>query len=485
MKPLLLPFALAAALASSPAAARTLGSLEFTPCELSQPGTGATSRAECAVLEVPEDPAKPDGRKLSLKVGLVASRAAEPQPDPVIFFAGGPGQSATESYAGMAGAFARLRDKRHLIFVDQRGTGGSHRLACRFPEDLSASLATDPATQTQLAKDCLATLDADVAMYTTTVAAGDIEALRQAIGAPKLNLYGGSYGTRMAQEYARQHPEAVRSLILDGVVPPELALGSEHSINLEAALKAILGRCAEQPACAKAFGDPYRRLYALRDQARAAPVPVSLRDPLTHQPRDLALDESAVAVIARLFAYGPETAALMPLLVDEALKGRPESLVAQAALVYDSLSGMINHGMQLSVICAEDAARLGNRDEDADLILGNAIVGVTLNQCAVWPKGPVSKDFNQPLKTDTPVLLLSGEFDPVTPPRYGEQVLASLSKARHLVGKGQGHILLPRGCTPRLAAEFVDKLDPEGLDASCLDALGATPFFINYNGAEP
>ncbi|TNJ33351.1 alpha/beta hydrolase [Arenimonas terrae] len=479
----LLPCALL--LLSLPVSARTLGSLEFTPCELAQPGTGATTRAECALLEVPEDPAKPEGRKLSLKVALVASRAAEPQPDPVIFFAGGPGQSATESYAGMAGAFARLRDKRHLVFVDQRGTGGTHRLACEFPDEMDESLATDPAAQTQMAKDCLARIDADVAQYTTTVAAGDIEALRLALGAPKLNLYGGSYGTRMAQQYARQYPEAVRSIILDGVVPPELALGSEHSINLETTLKAILARCADQPACAAAFGDPYQRLYQLRDQARATPLAVAMRDPLTNQGRELKLDESAVATIARLFAYSPETAALLPLLVDEALKGRPQSLVAQAALVYDSLAGMINHGMQLSVICAEDAARLGNRDQDKDLILGNAIVGVTLNQCAVWPKGPVAEDFNAPLKTDTPVLLLSGEFDPVTPPRYGEQVLASLPNARHLVGKGQGHILLSRGCTPRLAAEFVDKLDPKGLDASCLDALGATPFFINYNGAEP
>lgn len=480
---ILLPCALL--LLSLPVSATTLGRLEFKPCELDQPGTGATTGAECAVLEVPEDPTRPEGRKLSLKVGLVASRAAEPQPDPVIYFAGGPGQSTTESYASMAGAFARLRDKRHLVFVDQRGTGGSHRLACEFPQELAASQATDPAVQTRMASDCLATLDADVSQYTTTVAAADIEALRQAIGAPKLNLYGGSYGTRMAQEYARQHPDAVRSIILDGVVPPELALGSEHSINLETTLKAILGRCAGQPACVEAFGDPYRSLYTLRDQARATPLPVPMRDPLTHQARELKLDEAAVVTIARLFAYGPETAALLPLLVDEALKGRPQSLVAQAALIYDSLTGMINHGMQLSVICAEDAARLGNRDEDENLILGNALVGVTMNQCAVWPKGPVSKDFNEPLKTDTPVLLLSGEFDPVTPPRYGDQVLASLGKARHLVGKGQGHILLPRGCTPRLAAEFVDKLDPEGLDASCLDSLGASPFFINYNGAEP
>ena len=479
----LLPCALL--LLSMPVSATTLGRLEFKPCELAQPGTGVTFGAECATLEVPEDPTRPEGRKLSLKVGLVASRAAEPQPDPVIYFAGGPGQSATESYPSIAGAFAKMRDKRHVIFVDQRGTGGSHRLACEFPDELAASLGDDPAAQAKQASDCLATFDVDVSQFTTTVAAADIEALRVAIGAPKLNLYGGSYGTRMAQEYARQHPEAVRSIILDGVVPPELALGSEHSINLENTLKAILARCADQPACVEAFGDPYRSLYTLRDQARATPLPVAMRDPLTNQARDLKLDESAVVAIVRLFAYSPETAALLPLLMDEAIKGRPQSLVSQATLIYDSLLGMINHGMQLSVICAEDAARLAHRDEDANLILGNSLVGVTLTQCAVWPKGPVSKDFNQPLRTDTPVLLLSGEFDPVTPPRYGEQVLASLGNGRHLVGKGQGHILLTRGCTPRLAAEFVDKLDPKGLDASCLDSLGASPFFINYNGAEP
>lgn len=472
-------------LLSLPVSATTLGSLAFAPCELSQPGTGATTRAECATLEVPEDATKPEGRKIRLKIGLVASRAAEPAADPVVFIAGGPGQSATESYSGMAGAFARMRDKRHLLFVDQRGTGGSNALVCKFPD---AELTGDvpPADlQIKMAKECLASLDGDLAQYTTTAAAADIEAVRQAIGAPKLNLYGGSYGTRMAQEYARLHPDAVRSLILDGVVPPELALGSEHAINLESALKAILAQCAQQPACDRAFGDPYRTLYTLRDKARATPLPVSLRDPRTNHVRELRLDEGSVALIARLFAYAPETAALMPLLMDEANRGRPESLVAQAAMVMDSLTGQINHGMQLSVICAEDAPRLASRTEDKDLILGDAIVGVTLNQCTVWPKGPVSEHFREPLVTDTPVLLLSGEFDPVTPPRYADQVLKSLANARHLVGKGQGHILLTRGCTPKLAAEFVEDLDPKALDASCLEPLGATPFFINYNGAEP
>lgn len=479
----LLPLALL--LATLPASARTLGSLEFTDCELAQPGTGTTTRAQCATLDVPEDPARPEGRKIGLKVALAASRAAEPAEDVVIFFAGGPGQSATESYASVAGGFARIRDKRHVVFMDQRGTGGSNRLSCEFPDGFDATGTPTEAVQVQLAKDCLATLDADVSQYTTTVAAGDIEALRQALGAPRLNLYGGSYGTRMAQEYARQHPGAVRSIILDGVVPPSLVLGSEHAINLEAALKQILGQCADQAACAQAFGDPYRTLHALLDQARDAPAMVAMRDPASHAARDVRLDEPTVALIARLFAYAPETAALLPLLMDEASKGRPQSLLAQAALVFDSLTSQINHGMQLSVVCAEDAPRMQARPEDGELVLGDSLVSVTLNQCSVWPKGPVSKDFHQPLATDIPTLLLSGEFDPVTPPRYAEQVLATLGKARHLVGKGQGHILLTRGCTPRLAAEFVDKLDPEGLDAKCLEPLGSTPFFINYNGAEP
>ena len=479
----MLPVALL--LLSLPVSARTLGNLEFTDCELGQPGTGTTTRAQCATLEVPEDPAKPEGRKISLKVALAASRAAEPAPDPVIFFAGGPGQSATESYASVAAGFARLREKRHVVFMDQRGTGGSNRLACAFPDAFDATQMPTEALQVQMARDCLASLDADVSQYTTTVAASDVEALRQAIGAPKLNLYGGSYGTRMAQEYARQHPEAVRSIILDGVVPPELALGSEHAINLEAALKQILAGCAVQEGCQKAFGDPFATLQALMDQAREAPTTVAMRDPVSHATRDVRLDDGSVALIARLFAYAPETAALLPLLMDEAAKGRPQSLLAQAALVFDSLTGQINHGMQLSVICAEDAPRMQARPGDKDLVLGDSLVSVTLNQCSVWPKGPVSAGFNQPLKTDIPTLLLSGEFDPVTPPRYGEQVLASLGKARHLVGKGQGHILLSRGCTPRLAADFVDKLDPVGLDAKCLEPLGSLPFFIDYNGATP
>ena len=490
MKPLLLPLALAVALASSPASARLWGQLEFKECDVMPPGSAVTTRVECATLDVPEDWSKPDGRKITLKIAVAAARSGNPQPDPVIYFAGGPGQAATESWPQIAPGFARIRERRDILFVDQRGTGGSNVLRCEFPDDTEfGTMDPDESRDAQIAmaRDCLRELSktSDVAQFTTSVAARDIEAVRQAIGAPKLNLYGGSYGTRMAQEYARQYPDAVRSIILDGVAPPALALGSEHAINLEATLKTILGSCAQQPACAKAFGDPYATLYALRDRVRAEPVTVTVRDPVTNRPREMRLDESSVVVIARLFAYSPETAALLPLLLDEANKGRPESLVAQATQIYDSLTKMISHGMQLSIACAEDAPRMAAREEDEDLILGGALIGVALNQCSVWPKGPVSKHFHDPLTLDVPVLLLSGERDPVTPPRYADEVAKSLPNARHLVGTGQGHILLTRGCTPRLAAKFVEDLDPAALDASCLEPLTALPFFVDYNGAEP
>ena len=483
MKRVLLPLALAAGLSPLPGQARTWGSLEFTDCELGQPGTAVTTPAECARLEVPENPDQPDGPKISLKVAMLPARAAEPEADPVIFLAGGPGQAATETFPPMSGVLSRLRDKRHLLFMDQRGTGGSNPLTCTFPDELGM----DPSPEQMLAltRDCLGQLDADLAQYTTSVAVQDIEALRLAIGAPALNVYGGSYGTRVAQQFARQYPGSVRSLVLDGVVPPDLALGSEHALNLDAALEPILARCEQQPACAEAFGQPYRRLYALRDRVRMAPETVRIRDPLTHRPRELRLDEASVALVARLFAYTPDTAALLPLLVDEALKGRPEPMLAQALMVLDSLTGQINQGMQLSVTCAEDAPRLQADPADADRLLGTSLIDVLQQQCSLWPRGVVAPGFHEPLRSEVPALILSGEFDPVTPPRYGERVAEGLSRSRHLVGKGQGHILLNRGCTVRLVAQFIDSLDPQALDASCLDVLDGSPFFTSYNGAEP
>ena len=149
------------------------------------------------------------------------------------------------------------------------------------------------------------------------------------------------------------------------------------------------------------------------------------------------------------------------------------------------MADSMNGGMQSSVICSEDADLLKPRPQDANTILGTRMIDTLQAVCSVWPRGTRPADFHQPLKTAIPTLLLSGQFDPVTPPRYGEEVLEGLSNGRHLVLNGQGHNVIAAGCMPTLVKNFVEKLDPKKLDASCLDRLQPTPLFIDFNGATP
>jgi pimeloyl-ACP methyl ester carboxylesterase len=187
----------------------------------------------------------------------------------------------------------------------------------------------------------------------------------------------------------------------------------------------------------------------------------------------------------RLYAYAPAAAAMLPLTLHEAAEGRAEPLMAQAQMMLGQVSEQIMHGMQLSVLCSEDAAGLRADPADAGTVLGTEFLDFSLAQCAVWPRGAVPEDFHAPLRSDAPVLLLSGEFDPVTPPRYGEQVLAGLPHGRHLVLRGQGHNVIGVGCAPKLLARFVDTADAKGLDAACLDKLAYAPPFVGFYGWEP
>ena len=141
--------------------------------------------------------------------------------------------------------------------------------------------------------------------------------------------------------------------------------------------------------------------------------------------------------------------------------------------------------MQMSVICSEDADLLAPRAEDDKMLLGNLLVQSLQSMCSVWPHGTRPADFHAPFKSDKPVLVLEGELDPVTPPAYGEQVMKNLANAKLIVAKGQGHNVIGRGCIPKLVEDFVDGLIPKDLDVKCVDALGPTPAFIDFNGAAP
>lgn len=470
-----------------------LGALTLESCELGRPGGGATAQAWCTTFEVPENRADPHGRKIGLKLAVVRSDAAQADQDIVVLLAGGPGEAATASWQPVAPAFADLLKHHHVLLLDQRGTGGSNPLSCKAdvdaPDDNAgdADAALDPGKIRQQVAACLVEVEkkADPRYYTTTVAAEDLEDVRRALGAPPFDLVGVSYGTRMAQQYLMRHPDGVRSMVLDSPVPNQQVLGQDFAVNLDQALRKDFAACTATPSCRQRFGDPMQTLYALRDALRANPHKVTFRDPQSYATVERTLGEYSLASVVRMFAYAPETAALLPLSIDAAAHGDVGPLLGQAKLLSTDLSGDMNNGMQMSVTCSEDADLLQERPQDENTILGNRLVRAIKAECSVWPHGTRPADFHAPLQSDVPTLILSGELDPVTPPSYGAQILAGLGDARQLVLAGQGHGVMARGCMPRLLGEFVDKRDPKRLDASCLNRLGPIPAFIDFNGAAP
>lgn len=483
------------------------GSLVFEPCSLTAPAAAAVE-ARCSSLEVAEArreeaPGKPagtaadtaadqaaSGRKIRLAIALVPANGAA-EADPVYMIAGGPGQSALDSYAQVHAAFHHVRRNRHIILVDARGTGGSQPLRCQDSDGQDAF--ADPGHEAPdkaraLAEHCRDELSktADLRFYTTGDHIRDLDQVRAALGVERINLVGISYGTRVAQQYAKAFPARTRSLVLDSVVPNSLALGQDHARNLEAALTAHFERCRALKACLDQMGDPARQLAAIRSRLEAAgQAAVRYRDPVSGDWREEIPRYGHLAGLLRMYAYHPATAATLPLILHEAANQRYESLLAQARNLTGSLGQSIYHGMQLSVMCSEDVDDFHPDADDRDTVLGNVLVELSRVQCAVWPKGRRAADFREPLTGDTPVLVLSGELDPVTPPRYGDEVVAPLTQGRHLVLSGQGHGVLGVGCMPRLFAQFLERADAEGLDPACLKPLKALPPFTGNYGWEP
>lgn len=463
-----------------------LGNLAFHPCSLSMRQSDDTLEARCTTLAVPENRAAPEGRKIALKIAWVpADRDDAAEPDPVFMLAGGPGQSALQTYPQAAPAFAETRKKHHIILVDQRGTGESNSLQCKEKQDDETTPSAEAVrAYTQRCLDALKDR-ADPRFYTTSDAIADLEAVRQAIGAKQINLVGISYGTRVAQQYAAKYPAQTRSIVLDSVAPNSLVLGQDFARNLEDSLDLQFARCAKTPECVQRYGDPRARLSALVAQLKAGPIPVRYRDATTGESKEDQLTEARVAGLVRMYAYMPMAASLLPLQLNEAANGRYDGLMALSKMLGDDMEDSMSMGMQLSVICSEDAAELKEDPADAETLLGNDFARVLGEQCQVWPKGTRPSGFRAPLHTQVPALLLSGEFDPVTPPRYGDEVAKSLPNGRHLVLRGQGHNVIGAGCMPKLMAKFIDKADAKALDAKCLAALPYTPPFTGFYGWEP
>jgi pimeloyl-ACP methyl ester carboxylesterase len=485
----LVPWVLVGALAcSGPTPVEKTRSLELTPCQLSAPGTVLRQEALCGQLEVPENRAEPDGRKLSLRVAVLEAVSRDPAPDPLFLLAGGPGQAATEAFLPMLAILQDVRQKRDLVLVDQRGTGSSNPLDCPVLEDEEEWKVPSDDELRQQVRRCLEALDGDPRFYTTAVAMDDLDAVRQALGYERINLYGVSYGTRTAQTYLKLYPDRVRAIILDGVVPQDLAVGETWARDAQHALDLILARCAGDEACKTAFPSLSQDLDSLLHSLDGSPREVHLKHPVSGEDLEVPAQRETVVSIFQRFSYTPETVALLPLLVDRAVHhGDLATLLAQGVLVGQA-GGSMSQGMTFSVLCAEDipfydAARVA--ELNAGTYYGDLQTRILGAACAEWPRGEIPPDFKEPVRSDLPVLLLSGEADPVTPPSYAEQVAAGFSNHLHLVAPDSGHGVLSRGCLPKIAQAFLEAGSVAGLETDCVAEIRALPFFLNPSGPAP
>jgi pimeloyl-ACP methyl ester carboxylesterase len=484
----------AAALAAAAALALLAGcgeraeprSIVLTECRLprfSQP-------AQCGTVDVPENRARPNGRRIKLFVAVLPANTASPRPDPFVILAGGPGQAASQ-LAPFAAQMNALRRTRDIVLVDQRGTGRSAPLDCMaFEPNRRDAFETDPLPRAELCANELRTNGVDAGQYTTSAWVADLDAVRAALGYTKLNLWGGSYGSRAALEYMRRYPDRVRTAVLDGVLPPSVRVSLDVWPTRDAALSGIIAACRASPKCVAAHPDPATTLAAIEEDLGPAGKAIALTDPRTGETMSVTVTFDLVMGALQPLTYIPELGGLVPELLDRAANGDYGPLVATVDIVTGNLSEQMNAALHYSVTCAEDVPRIGagERSSALDGVRARGLANLVIGVCDVWPRGDMPADFGAPVQSDIPVLLLSGGLDPVTPPAYAEEVARTLTNSKQIVASGFGHIVSGQGCAPRLVASFVETAGFAGLSPSCLEHLqnsARPPLWPDRLGPQP
>ena len=460
--------------------------ITLTPCR----PKGMTEEVKCGTLEVPENRETGQGRRISLHVAVMPALAPSPEPDPVFFLAGGPGQAAAKLAGAIYPMVEKLHHTRDIVFVDQRGTGDSSPLACPSAEDAGLADRFSESYETAGLRRCLADYrDAgiDATQFTTPIAMDDLEDVRSALGYPRINLFGVSYGTRAALTYLARHPEHVRTLVLDGVAPPSMSLLVSNAENADRAFRLTFDQCAKDAACAQAFPDLAKKFSALLARLEAHPVHTTVLDPTSGVPTPLTLSRVTFVQNLHGMLYQPAITALLPLIIDRANEGDFSPFVAQAVGT-GAMGDSINVGMFFSVLCAEDAPRATPEliaEHTKGTFFGAEDAHALQEVCKFWPRGQVTPRYYEPVHSATPVLLLSGELDPVTPPSRAEEARVGLSRSVAVVAPGSGHMIALSGCVPKLVAKFLEQGNADGLPVDCVKGLSRPPFFVSFAGPKP
>ena len=459
----------------------------LTACRL----PGVEHEAWCGVVKRTLDPSQPVAVQIDVHFALLPALARNRKPDPVFFFAGGPGQSAIDLAGPVSRMLAKLGNRRDLVLIDQRGTGRSAPLRCA-DEAPTRPLAEGASTEALVARlaTCRQALQklphGDLRHFTTWLAAQDTEAVRGALEVDHVNVVGSSYGTRLALDYMRQFPKAVRRAVIDGVAPPDMALPGSFSTDNQAALDAELAACEAEARCRARYPTLRADWQAL---LAGLPKAVSLAHPVTGTVERVTFTRDAVLGMVRAPLYVPALAAALPLAITEAARGRFAPLLGLSmATTGNSRSGAIAEGQHFSVVCAEDLPRLGQPKDTPGADYGDAFERLYIQVCADWPRGRVPKAFYDLPEARTATLVLSGGADPATPPRHAQRVVSALGpRARHVVVPQAGHGMLGLACLRDAVFRFIDAPgDDEALkvQADCASAVPRPLAYIPVEAAK-
>lgn len=462
----------------------------LSPCRL----PGSEVEVLCGSIKRPLVPAdgvggSSAGPRIEVHFAVLPAVARNKKPDPVFFFAGGPGQAATRLLSSVGMLLRRLSNRRDIVFIDQRGTGRSAPLYCpELPPTAPLRELLTAGRWDRYLTDCLAALQrlphGDLRYYTTHIAMADADAVREALGASQVNVIGGSYGTRAALDYLRQFPAQVRRAVIDGVAPPDMHLPDSLGADVGGAFVRWLGACEADPSCQRRY--PGLRA-AWSSLLASLPREVTLAHPHTGLPETVTLSRDHLLSLVREPLYVPALASALPLALTQASSGRFEGLLGLSSALSAGDGSRLALGMHFSVICSEDfpLPPLPARENHVEPSLESEFQASFRRQyqeiCDKWPRGPVPAAFHTLPRAQSATLVFSGGLDPVTPGRHGARVAMALGeKARHVQVENAGHGVLPLPCIGDVVYRFVDAPgDREALavEAGCAAAMPRPPFY--------
>lgn len=442
----------------------------------------------CGWLIVPENHDAPEGRVIRLAVAILESSSREPKPDPFVILSGGPGGGLVEFAPLQRRFLTSFLADRAVILIDQRGSGLSQpSLACpEFENQIFKQAQLSEAEKAQPLIDCRARLVAegiDLSAYNTVQNAADIAALRTALSYEQVNLSGGSYGTRLALTVMRDHPEGIRSVILDSTLPFEENAFLSVPANFDAALTRLEQGCAADVFCRTFYPDVRGTYYTLFERLKEQPIAFQAEHPVNGEILDIVVDGHMLSNLVFNLLYSRERIQMLPGVLYAALDGSYEPL-KEAMEPGVQVSSSLSYGMFFSVMCAEDAAALTSERFEAILKqYPEALAGRTsifgesgMQACALWDV-PQLPALSTPIVSPIPTLILAGEYDPITPPAWGKLAAAALPNARFYEFPGVGHGVASHPCPLNMAVEFVDNPD-KPLDTGCIESMRGLQFTV-------